>query len=108
MATSKKPAKKQPAKKQPAKKQPAKKQPAKKAAQKPAQPRKRPEPKNVIKTQPATATSTTGANVTVTITTPDFDAKKIAESVSSTVVRANDIASKTLRERVLRWFKRGE
>lgn len=107
MAAKKKPvAKKQPAKKQVAKKTPAKKPAAKKAA---AQPRKRPAPKSIVTTQPAVSTSTTtaGTNVSVTITTPDINPEAIAKSVTSTVVRANDIVNRSLRERVLRWFKRG-
>lgn len=122
---NKKPAKKQPAKKQPAKKatakkstakkpaaKPAKKQPAKKAAVKKAQPKKQSaKPK-------ATTSNTSEFEVTFAytpspvniITTANQTAYDIAESakkaIDSTVVRVQDVAGKTLRQRMLAWFKR--
>lgn len=96
-AAAKKPAAKKPASKQPASKKPAaKKQPAKK----PAEPRKRPAPKNIVTTKPA---------VNVTITTPQVEVAPIIESITtSTVVRGNDIKNPSLRQRVLKWFKRDD
>jgi hypothetical protein len=117
---NKKPSKKQPAKKQPAKKQPAKTaetQPAKKAAVKKAQPKNQASKKSSAK--PKTSTDIT-AELEVTFaytpspvnitTTANQTAYQITESVlnavDSTVVRVQDITQKTLRQRMIAWFKR--
>lgn len=115
--SQKKPAKKAPAKKQAPKKSTAKKQepkkPAKKAAVKkaPAAP-KRPKPASTIQTQSA---KTAAASVEITYSTPSREEtrallEKVAERATSTavssVVRANDVVNKTLRQRMLAWFKK--
>ena len=117
--SQKKPAKKAPAKKQAPKKSTAKKQepkkPAKKAAvkkaQAPAAP-KRPKPASTIQTQSA---KTAAASVEITYSTPSREEtrallEKVAERATSTavssVVRANDVVNKTLRQRMLAWFKK--
>lgn len=107
---NKKPAKKQPAKKQaqkkaPAKKQAAKKQPAKKQPAKKAEPKKK-----------ATTTAAVGVNITYTpgkasiSDTANETAYKVTEAltraVDTTIIRVQDVAKKTLRQRMLAWFKR--
>lgn len=122
---NKKPAKKQPAKKQaakkspakPAKKQATKKAAAKKAVAKKAQPKKQAAKKTAAKPKSTTANT---ADIEVTFaytpspvnlaTTANQTAYHVAESVlkavDTTVVRVQDVAHKTLRQRMLAWFKR--
>lgn len=112
---NKKPAKKQPAKKQAQKKAPAKKAPAKKQAAKKAQLKKE-TPK---KAQPKKQATTTAASVHITYTPPagsniidtaNQTAYKVTEAVTravdTTIIRVQDVAKKTLRQRMLAWFKR--
>lgn len=119
--SQKKPAKKAPAKKQAPKKSTAKKQEPKKAAKKPAKKAavkkapaapKRPKPASTIQTQSA---KTAAASVEITYSTPSREEtrallEKVAERATSTavssVVRANDVVNKTLRQRMLAWFKK--
>lgn len=111
----KKPAKKQPAKKQAQKKAPAKKAPAKKQAAKKAQPKKA-QPK---KAEPKKKTTATAASVHITYTPPTSSsmvdvanqtAYKVTEAVTravdTTIIRVQDVAKKSLRQRMLSWFKR--
>lgn len=117
---NKKPAKKQPAKKQAAKKSPAKtakKQPAKKAAVKKAQPKKQAAKKLPAKPKTSTANTAdleitfaytpTPVNITTTANQTAYQiAESVLNTVDSTVVRVQDVAQKTLRQRMLAWFKR--
>ena len=110
---NKKPAKKQPAKKQaqkkaPAKKAVAKKQPAKKAVAKPQA------KKSAKKTSSTTAEVEVSINVTPgpsgLANMANETAYKVTEAairaVDTTIIRVQDVAKKTLRQRMLNWFKR--
>lgn len=106
MATSKKQPKKQAVKKAPAKKTAAKKQPAKKQA-------KKAEPKKKAR---KTATAAVDVNITYTpsasniMSTANETAYKVTEAVTkavdTTIIRVQDVAKKTLRQKMLAWFKR--
>lgn len=120
MSEKKKPAKKAPAKKQVQKKQPAKKAPAKKTAKKAAAPkatqapRKKAQSASTIQTRSA-KTSGASVDVKVTANVPSREetmellakvAERASSNMSATVVRANDVVNKTLRQRMLAWFKK--
>lgn len=116
---NKKPAKKQPAKKQAQKKAPAKKAPAKKQAVKKAAKKAQPKKETPKKAQPKKQATTTAASVHITYTPPagssmidtaNQTAYKVTEAVTravdTTIIRVQDVAKKTLRQRMLAWFKR--
>ena len=121
------------ANKQPAKKQPAKKQAQKKAPEKKAVAKKQPAKKAVTKKQPAkkqaakkqekkstkkTSSTTAEVGVSINVTpvpsglanTANETAYKITEAaikaIDTTIIRVQDVAKKTLRQRMLNWFKR--
>ena len=121
MTQKKKPAKKAPAKKQAPKKQAAKKatekKPVKKAVAKKAAPTSTPKRKPAASVVQTRSAKTSGASVDVTVTAnvPSREearellakvAERAQSNISSTVVRANDVVNKTLRQRMLAWFKK--
>lgn len=122
--TNKKPAQKKPAKKADSKAQ-SKKTPAKKAASQKSSSKKpaakkaaasksssskprvnmNTSVKNGAVTYTATTSNPVAADITVTMTTPP-QVQELAKTVTNTLVQMNDIKNKSLRKRMLAWFKR--
>lgn len=102
-------AKKSAAKKQPAKKAAAQKKPAAKKPAAPSTPRKRPAAKTIVSSQPPKAKAEITVEVHADTNIIPEQVKQLIEknaNVVANVIKANDIATPSLRARVLKWFTR--